>query len=140
MSGTPYFEKAAEIVRLASSSGQKGWQQSTSSYSRPQFIVELLNPTFAAVRQASYAYHFTGLDSLSVAPEKGYRNIIQALENIAAARKRADPRNLVIKTFFDTKYMEIASTFERYPDPTIYQRLSTIDPTHLKTYEEYWTK
>ncbi len=136
MGGKPYFERAVDIARLAGQSGQKGWQQSTSSYSRPQFIEELVSPIFAPVRKASCTYHFSGLDSLAIAPDKGYRNILQALESIAAARKRADPRNIVIKTFFDTKYMEIASTFENYPDPEIYQRLATIDPTHLKAYEE----
>ena len=103
-------------------------------------IDEILSPVYEPVRSASYAYHFTGLDSLSTAPDKAYRNILQALQTIGIVKKRADPRNLIIKTFFDTKYQEIASTFLAYPDPDIFALLSSIDPAHLKTYEEYRAK
>ena len=140
LSGTPFFQKAAEIGSLGRSNGQKGWQPTTSTFSRVQLVDELLNPTFEPVRKASYVYHFTGLDSLTIAPEKASKNILSALEGIASAKKRADPRNLVTKTFFDTKYQEIAAVFENYHDPAIFLRLSAIDQAHMKTYEEYRTK
>jgi hypothetical protein len=136
LSGTPFFQKAADIASLGRSSGQKGWQPSTSSFNRVQLVDELVNSAFEPVRKASYIYHFAGLDSMSIAPDKAYRNILMAIENIASTKSRVDPRNVVIKTFFDTKSQEIAAVFENYPDPSVYVRLSTIDQQHMKTYEE----
>jgi hypothetical protein len=140
LSGTSMFQKAADIANLGRSSGDPGWQQTTSGYSRLQIINELLSPAFEHVRIASWQYHFTGLDSLAFAPEKAYRNILQAIENIGKVKRLSDPRNQVIKLFFDTKYMEIADIFAKYPDRSVWNIIANIDPAHLKTYEEYSQK
>jgi hypothetical protein len=139
LSGTPLFQKAADIARMGQSSSDKGWQISTTSYSRSQLIDEILNSKFQPVRSASWTYHFTGLDSLSTTPARAYQNIIAALEGIDKVRKGADPRNLIIKTFFEAKSLELADVFRDYPDRSIYLRLSQIDPSHQQTYEEYRT-
>jgi hypothetical protein len=140
LSGTPWFQKATDVARLGQSAGQKGWQQVASGYSRTQFIKDLQNPTLEPIRRASYLYHFGGLDSLAIKPERAYANFLGALELIGVARKRTDPRNLVIKTFFDTKYLELADIFKEYPDRNIYLTLGKIDPFHQTTYEEYRQK
>jgi len=140
--GNPHFQKASDIASLGRASGQKGWQQGNSSYSRLQLIGELLNPKFVPVRIASYHYHFDGLDSLTINPPRGLANMLTAVERIGKAKKEIDPRNIVIKTFFDTKSMEIADKFFRYnyPDPSVYIKFSIIDPSHQTTYEEYRQK
>ena len=135
LSGTPYLQRAADIANLGRSSGQ--WSPSKSGYSRIQFIDELNDAKFAPVRVASYIYHFQGMDSLALNPESGWRNILRALDLITKTRASVDPRNVVIKSFFDTKYMEIADTFLAYPDRAIFIKLTTMDPMHQKTYEEY---
>ena len=139
LSGTPLFQKAADIARMGQSSSAKGWQPSTTAFSRTQLIFEILNAKFEPVRSASWRYHFTGLDSLSTTPARAYQNIIGALEAIDKVRKGSDPRNLIIKTFFEAKSLELADVFKQYPDRSIYIRLSQIDPTHQQTYEEYRT-
>jgi hypothetical protein len=136
-SGTPFFQKASEVANLGRSTGQKDWQLTTGSFSRIQLIDEILDPKFEPVRRASYDYHFAGLDSLSINPEQAYRNIINALELIGKARKRVDPRNIFIKSFFDAKHLEIADLFLNYGDPSIYVELGALDPPHLQTYEQY---
>jgi histone deacetylase complex regulatory component SIN3 len=140
LAGTPMFQKAADIARQGGSSGEPGWQSVTSGFSRVQLINELLSPAFEHVRVASWRYHFTGLDSLAFAPDKAYQNIIQALEVVGKVKRLVDPRNQVIKVFFDTKYMEIAELFVKDPDKTVYNTIAKIDPSHLKTYEEYSQK
>ncbi len=136
MGGTPLFQKAMDVANLGRASGLKGWQPSTSSYSRFQLIDELANPKFEPLRLASYRYHFAGLDSLATNPDRAYANMIQALQSIGTLRKQADPRSPAIKAFFDTKYMEIAETFKGYSDASIYTLFSQIDPSHTQTYEE----
>lgn len=140
LSGTPFFQRAADVASLGRSSGQKGWELTTGTYSRAQLLNEILNPKFEPVRVASYDYHYTGLDSLSTDPARAYGNILGALESIGKARKQIDPRNLVIKAFFEAKHLEIADLFRHYPDQSVYLTLGIIDPSHVKTYEEYRTK
>ena len=140
LSGTPYLQRAADVASLGRSSGQRGWLPSKSGYNRGQFIDELNDPKFAPVRSASYIYHFEGLDSLSINQERGWSNMIRALDMIGKTRSMVDPRNIVIRSFFEAKYMEIAETFRDYPDPAIYVRFDTIDPSHQKTYDEYLAK
>ncbi len=140
LAGTPWFQKASNVASLGRSTSQRGWQPLTSGYSRTQLVSELLNPTVAAIRAASYYYHFEGLDSLKIDKRKALRNIVKAVEAIGVARKSIEARNLALKTFFDTKYMELADVLQDYPDRSIYVMLSRIDPYHQKTYDEYLQK
>ena len=141
LSGTPYFQKSADISNLARSTGGKGWQASTGSgYSRLLLIDEILNTKFAPVRAASFNYHFAGLDSMNISPSTAYKNIEYAIMMIGEVKKTADPRTQIIKTFFDTKYLELAELFIGYSDQKIFMDLSRIDPAHQTTYEEYRKK
>jgi hypothetical protein len=140
MGGTPWFSKASDIASLGRTSSQKGWQQVTTGYSRAQLITDLLNPTVSLIREASYQYHFGGLDSLKANKQMGLANIVRAIEKIGMARRTLDPRNLAFKVFFDAKYMEIADVLREYPDRAIYVTLSRIDPNHQATYDEFRTK
>lgn len=140
LAGTPWFQKALDVASLGRSSSQKGWQLVTTGYSRTQLVTELLNPTVAPLRSAVYRYHFSGLDSLVANKEKALANIAEAIERASVARKTIDARNLAMKTFFDTKYLELAEILLDYPDPTIYIKLSRVDPYHQMTYDEYRTK
>jgi hypothetical protein len=140
LSGTPLFQKAADVASLGNSSGQKGWQHTTGTYNRVQLIDEVLNPKFEPVRRASYVYHFTGLDSLLTNPGRAYTNILTALETIGKAKKEVDPRNIVLRSFFEAKHLELADLFVLYSDPSVYALLSAIDPSHQTTYEQYRSK
>lgn len=140
MGGTPWFQKASDIASLGRTSAQKGWQQATTGYSRSQLVTDLLNPTVGPIREASYQYHFMGLDSISANKQRGLANIARAIEKIGVARKTLDPRNLAFKTFFDTKYMELAEVMREYPDRSIYMTLSRVDPYHQSTYDEFKAK
>jgi hypothetical protein len=140
LGGAGMFHKAADIANLGRSSGDPGWQPVTSGYSRLNLINELLSPAYEHVRIASWNYHYSGLDSLAFAPEKAYKNILSAIEIIGKVKRLSDPRNQVIKIFFDTKYMELADLFVNNPDKSVYNTLATVDPAHLKTYEEYAQK
>lgn len=140
LGGTPWFQKASDIASMARTSSQKGWQQTTTGYSRAQLVSDLLNPTVIPIRASFYRYHFNGLDSLASDRERSLEQIKGALEQIGLAKKSVDSRNLVPKAFFDTKYLEIAELFQDYPDPEFYVKISKIDPYHQKTYDEYRLK
>ena len=136
--GTPYFQKAVDIVNRARGTGNAGpgWDiTSENIYTRAQFIDEIMNPKLYDFRVAFYKYHYKGLDLLAKDDIRARRNILAALEKIGNLQEKINMRTLVLNTFFETKYLEIAQTFAKDPDLTIFSRLSKIDPTHQQDYE-----
>jgi hypothetical protein len=140
LGGTQYFQKAADLSSLAAQSGQPGWQTTGSAYKRTRLVQEILSGRMEPVRRAIYRYHFRGLDSLAINRERAWENILGALEMIGRVRKTSDPQNLFIRSFFETKYQEIAGLFADYPDPGVYAKLIGIDMEHQQTYLEYMKK
>jgi hypothetical protein len=138
--GTQFFQKAMDIVNRARSSG-RGWDYGTkSTYSRAQIIDELMNPKFRDFREAVYEYHYNGLDVLHKDGAKARTTILAALEKIGKLQKRINQPTLILRSFFDTKYLEIAEVFQQHDDRSVYDLLTAIDPAHQKTYDEYRTK
>lgn len=143
MDGTPYFQKAFDIVNKArgSSAAGKGWEtEGQGIYQRGQLVDELLNAKYRDLREATYKYHYKGLDNLSRDAVRARQLMLSSLEKIGKLREKINQRSLSIKLFFETKYLEIAESFLGDPDRTIYQRLNRIDPAHQKAYEDYSQK
>jgi hypothetical protein len=141
--GTTYFEKANNIINYARSSANpgKGWETSTQGiYSRVQLVDELLNPKFEPFRKAVFTYYYRGLDSLFGKKERALKRMYSALDNIRNLLIKINQPSLAVRTFFDTKYMEIAEAFLDYSDKDVYSELMKIDPVHQTTYEEYADK
>ena len=126
LSGARYLQKALNLCNAASASAYtSGWQSATSgSYSRFTIVDELTNMKYQQFREAFYSYHFDGLDLLSTEPKKGMDNILKAIESIADLRQKQNPRSILVRTFFDSKYLEIADVFLTWPDRGIYDRLN----------------
>lgn len=141
LSGTRYFQKALNICNLGQSSAfPAGWQQTSGSYSRFTIVDELMNSRYQPFRFAFYNYHFEGLDLLATQDQKGMETMLRSIEAIGDLRKKQDPRSVLVKTFFDAKYQEIAEVFLRWPNRDVYQRLASADPLHQSTYMEYSTR
>ena len=142
--GTKYFEKANDIINLSRSAANagKGWESTTQGiYSRVMLLDELLSPKFDPFRRAVYTYYYRGLDSLfSKKKERALKRMLSALENIQNLQEKYNQPSLAIRTFFDTKYLEIAEAFLDYSDRDVYNKLIEIDPAHQSTYEEYAKK
>lgn len=140
-SGSKYFQKALNICsQAATSSFARGWQDQSANYSRFSVADELMNLKYQPFLLAFNKYHFNGIDLLATDPLQGLDQMLQAVESIAEIRTKQNPRSLLVKTFFDTKYQEIAESFLRYPDRSVYRRLSAADPNHQITYQEYALK
>jgi len=135
--GTSLFERAQSIVQLASNSSMAGWKKPTgATYSRWDLVDELLSAKMIPVRTGFFNYHYNGLDIKTGQPEEAYKNVIKALESIASVKKTV-PNSIIVRNFFDLKYVEIADFFKDYPDKKIYHKLSELDKTHYKEYEKY---
>jgi hypothetical protein len=139
--GTPHYQRAMNIYNLARSSGGRGWEfPGSGTYSRARLIDELVSERFKDFREALYVYHAEGLDRLASDPASALSKIYSAVESIGKVKKRINQPSVAIKTFFDTKYLELCELFQSHSDDKIYQKLSAIDPSHQKSYEEYQEK
>lgn len=137
-SGAPWFQKALNICnQAAGTSFSQEWQTQSVNYSRFSMADELNNLMYRPLRLAFHKYHFDGIDVLSTDPVNGLNVMLTAIQAIADVRQKQNPRSVLVKTFFDTKYQEIAESFLRYPDRSVYRRLSEADPNHQITYQEY---
>jgi hypothetical protein len=142
MGGTPHFQKALNIFNLSRSAGSgRGWEfPGSGTYNRTRLVDELASEKYKEFREAIYTYHAEGLDEISTNKNEALAKILGAIENLGKVKRRFGEQSLAIKTFFDTKYLELCEIFLDYPDETIYRRLSAIDPSHQKSYEEYQQK
>lgn len=138
LSGSRYLQKALTISNQAISTAfAKDWQQPAGSYSRFGISDELMNLKYQPFRLSFFSYHFDGLDLLATEKQKGLETMLKSIETIGQLRERQNPRSVLVRAFFDAKYLEIAEVFQQYPDRAIYSRLSTVDPLHQGTYDEY---
>lgn len=80
-------------------------------------------------------YHYKGLDLLATKPEAAYKNMTKFIENIAEIKKTT-PRGLLFRTFFETKYEELADVFKGSSDRSVYELLVKVDQAHQTSYEQ----
>ena len=140
-SGDRYFQKALNICNIAQSSAYAAaWQQTSSSYSRFGLSDELGKAPFDPFRAAFCDYHFDGLDMLTSKPEAARQVILRSLAAISGVKQRIGGSTVVIKQFFDAKYKEICDSFLSTTNKEVFDQLSTFDPEHRSTYQEYKEK
>jgi hypothetical protein len=137
MGGTEYFRKAFTMCNQAPSNAA-GWDRGTgSTYSKYNLLEELLNPNNQSFREGWYAYHFRGLDLLATKPDKGYENILSMLNSIKTLKQNSNPRAILFKNFFDTKYSELTEVFKEYKESfSVFKLLIQLDQAHQNTYDE----
>ncbi len=112
--GTPYYNKAQNILVQAQQSGYKGWNQNAGTRSRFTLMDNLVSPTYKQFRDALYEYHLKGLDVLAKDKKSGKTSIdnaIQKLKRIYNAR----PNAFLLRVFMDAKADEIVNVFSDGP-------------------------
>ncbi|MFA6467452.1 MAG: DUF4835 family protein [Bacteroidota bacterium] len=136
LSGTEYFRKAFNLCNQAPSNAS-GWDRGTgSNYSKYNLLEEILNPNNQPFREGWYSYHFKGLDLKATKPGKAYENMLFLINNIVTLKQSSNPRAILFKNFFDTKYGELAEVFKGYGDKSVYQLLIQVDQAHQTAYED----
>lgn len=138
LGGTPYFEKAFDIVNNAQSSGFEGWTQFNSTRNRYWLIENIINPQLEPVRKANYNYHRLGLDRMAQQQEEAEKSILEALSDVRRAN-RARPRSILTISFMDAKATEIVKMFGDSALPTrrqAYNLLINIDPARTDQYKK----
>jgi hypothetical protein len=138
MGGTPYFEKAAQIVTTAQQSGYPGWEQFNSIRNRFWLSENLSSNLMSPIREAVYEYHREGLDTFAEKPDEARKTIFNSLKKVLNVNQ-ARPRSILTISFLDAKSGELSKIFSE-GDPSIrrnaYNLLVNIDPTKRETFKD----
>jgi hypothetical protein len=136
--GTPYYQKAEEIVNTAQSGGYNGWSSSDDKRNRYWLVENYLNKTYSDVRAFLYEYHFKGMDKMSENPQQGRAVIASSLELLRSAHKER-PGLFAIQLIIDAKKDEFVNIFKE-GNPTEKTNaiaiLKEIDPANSSTYSK----
>lgn len=138
MGGTPYFQRALQVVNNAQSSNRPGWQSVGSNRNRYWLVENLINSQFSEIRKASYNYHRLGLDIYDKNPDQSREIILKGLKEVKKARD-INPNAILVVSFFDTKAKELANVFSEGQLPIrkeAYDLITTMDPTNRASYEK----
>ena len=136
--GTPFFEKAQEIVNLAQSTPEPGWKGYESQKNRYWLVENVLNGSNEAMRQFYYTYHRLGLDQMY---DKGDLGRAAITESISLLNKvyNAKPGLYLLQMTLDAKKDELVNIYSdsRVP-PTekndVVNILKEIDPANASKY------
>ena len=136
--GSPYFQKAQNIVNNAQQTNSPGWKAFEGNRNRYWILENMLNPQFKPYRQGIYEYHRLGLDIMYDDIQKGRKSVFNAINQMNKVSK-AKPGAFLLQLFFTAKSDEIVSTFsEAEPDlkQSIVPILIQTDPTNLSKYQK----
>jgi len=82
LGGTPYFNKALNIVNFAITSGASGtWSNTSGTYSRRKLVQELLDERYRPFREGFYDY-FYGIDIYSQSKKIAQRVIVKLVDMV----------------------------------------------------------
>lgn len=136
--GTPYFEKAENIVNAAQSSAESGWKSFENQRNRFWLVENLMNPTYQPVRKFMYEYHRLGLDVMYNDPNKGRAAILKSLDYLVQIKDNW-PNLLILQLIVDAKSDEFINVFsegsatEKTRALNIFKKL---DPANASKYDD----
>jgi hypothetical protein len=140
--GTPFYQKADNIVNNAQNAREVGWKsfESTSHRNRYWLINDLLDEKYAPIREFIYRYNRLGLDIMDSKVVEGRAVIAETLVSLQKVfRQKPDPFMQLLKVIMDAKADEFVNIFsdsfteEKTRVVTILQE---IDPSNKSKYDK----
>ncbi|MGB4655444.1 MAG: DUF4835 family protein [Bacteroidales bacterium] len=138
--GTPYFEKARNIVNAAQNSNEagKGWKAFEGIRNRYWLVENLLNSSHNKIRSGLYKYHLEGLDIMSENIELGRGAVNEFMEDLQETN-RSKQGLYSVQVVLDAKRDEIINIYSEAP-PMDKSRavniLKEIDPANTSRYQQ----
>ena len=129
--GDFYYERAANVVQLAQSSGETGWKAFEDTKNRSSVLSAFTEKNTSAIRSLLYDYHRKGLDEMVLSPDKGRATITKTL-NILKQIYDVAPMSVVLSMFKDAKLDELVNIYSKSnitERQTVYELLYPLYPT-----------
>jgi FMN-dependent NADH-azoreductase len=138
--GTPYFNKADQILSICQSASEPGWKAPDGDGSNNRFwlIQNALQPQFTSLRKTFYNYHISGLDQCYINRDTCVKEITSSVNDLLEIHK-SRPSSLNMQLFFNAKYEELIKIFlPTSPSKRnkIYNLVSQLDPSRIKAYNK----
>ncbi|SFU73462.1 protein of unknown function [Pustulibacterium marinum] len=137
-SGTPYYNKAKQVLSIAQSSNYAGWNQNDGDRTRWVLMDNLLSNTFREYRTVMYNYHRKAMDYLSDDAETAKKTIASSLRLFKSMNARR-PNSYLLQSFFDAKANEILDIYSGGPQVSIVQLVDTLNKI-APNYSSSWKK
>lgn len=129
--GDHYYERAAQVVRLAQTSSESGWKAFEDNTNRNAVLSAFTDNQTAPIRQMLYDYHRMGLDQMVVTVDKGRSTITHTLENLAKIYEVA-PMSVCLTMFKDAKLDELINIYSKAnttEKESVYEMLYQVYPS-----------
>ena len=129
--GDYYYEKAANVVAMAQSSGEKGWKAFEDNKNRSAVLSAFTDNSTKAIRTLLYDYHRKGLDEMVLSPEKGKSVITKSLGILKQIHDVA-PMSVALSMFKDAKLDELVNVYSKSNQTekqSVYEMLYPLYPT-----------
>jgi hypothetical protein len=137
--GSPYFEKAQEVVNSAQNTSDPGWKAFESDKNRYWIVNNYLNSANSELRDFAYTYHRLGLDLMYDKVDQG-RGMISGGIEMLQKLYNAKPNLYALQLIIDAKRDEFINIYadQRVP-PTekanITNILKELDPANSSKYQ-----
>lgn len=138
LSGSPYFQRAQNIVTNASQGGRPGWGALQSTRNRYALVNDITNQQIEDLRIGYYKYHRLGLDIFETNPEECRKQVLEVLVSIKKIKERY-PSSIFVISFFDSKAEELVNIFADATTPEkrqAYNLLIELNPNKQDIFEE----
>ena len=137
--GSPYFEKAQDVVNAAQSSSDPGWKAFESDKNRYWIVNNYLNAANSELRDFAYKYHRLGLDMMYDKVDQG-RNVTSEELELLQKLYNAKPNLYALQLIFDAKRDEFVNIYaDQRVAPmektNISNLLKEIDPANSSRYQ-----
>ena len=136
--GEPYYEKAANVVRLAQSSGESGWKAFEDNKNRSAVLSAYYDKNTSLIRDVMYQYHRKGLDEMVLGANKGRTVITSSLESLKQVYDTA-PMSVCLSIFKDSKLDELVNVYSKASSTEkekVYELLYPLYPTETARLEK----
>ena len=131
--GDPYYEKAANVVRMAQSFGETGWKAFEDAKNRSAVLSAYTDKQTSGIRELIYNYHRQGLDQMVVSADKGRATITKQLE-ILKQINDVNSMSVCLSMFRDAKMDELVNIYSKAAmteKESVFELLYKIYPTEL---------
>ncbi len=134
--GKEYFQKAQNIVNLASSVGQAGWQSFDGTQNRYWLVTDMLDNGMNRIHNVLYTYHRQGLDQMEKNMPMARKTILQSLREMQRLNQRY-PGKFITRVFLTAKAPEIVDIFREADLRDKQQLIQIMDPLDPARGSEY---
>ncbi len=130
------FERLAQIVQMAQSSGESGWKAFEDNKNRSSVLGSYTDPATSSLRELTYQYHRQGLDQMALSVDRRAA-VTQSLEVIKKSTTCSPCRWLM--SMFKDALDELVNIYSQGPRRGAQQGIQTsrtIYPTENQRLED----